>query len=213
MEITGIAGADRFRSQSRRDLTVFHSQVLFNGKDSNGRSGLWVTSGTAGSTVEIVGSSPNTAATGLSPSDLTVFNSKVFFSGTDSRSTSGQSGHAASGLWVTDGTAANTVELVPGAGPSGLNPYDMTVFGAELLFGATDATGNVGLWETNGTAGGTHVITNIASTPGNLTVLGGKVLFSGVGLNDTSGHTGLWVTDGTAPNTIEQLTVPAPASF
>ena len=107
---------------------------------------------------------------------------------------------------MTDGTVGgSTVELVPGAGgpsdPAGLNPYDMTVFGAELLFGATDAGGNVGLWETDGTAVGTQLITNTPSTPGSLTVLGGKVLFSGRRSRQPTRH--LWVTDGTSGNTHE----------
>jgi ELWxxDGT repeat protein len=206
-EITGIDNVD-VSGLDPSGLTLFQGQVLFNGVDLVGRPELWTTNGTASGTSELtLPDSAGAAATGLNPSDLTLFKNEVFFNGDDSRSVSGPPGHAVSGLWVTNGTAAGTSELVPGAGPSGLNPYDMTVFGADMLFGGTNASGLVGLWETDGTAGGTQEITVIAGanpslglTPNFLTVLGGDALFSGL---DTSGDTGLWRTDGTGPDTTE----------
>src|SRR5438132_1505413 len=124
------------------------------------------------------------------------------------------------GLWATDGTAAGTFELtgIIGAntGMLGLGPTNMTVFRpgssffapAEVLFNGVDASGNNGLWVTNGTAAGTHEITGItgaaANFPGldprDMTVFNGEVLFSG--LNATF-HFGLWVTNGTAAGTHE----------
>ncbi len=99
------------------------------------------------------------------------------------------------------------LSLFLGTGASGLNPYDMTVFGANVLFGGTNANGKVGLWETDGTAGGTHEVTGISGAdalvglnPQFLTALGGEAVFSG---RDTGGNTGLWVTDGTGPDTTE----------
>jgi ELWxxDGT repeat protein len=70
-------------------------------------------------------------------------------------------------------------------------------------------SGNVGLWETNGTAAGTSEIsvTGAASSglsPSNFTVFGSEVLFSGA---DASGHQSLWVTDGTVSGTSEISTV------
>ena len=73
-----------------------------------------------------------------------------------------------------------------------------------MLLGGTDTSGRVGLWETNGTAGGTHEIVAGANAlglnPNDLTVLGGEALFSGL---DASGNVGLWKTDGTAAGTQE----------
>ena len=55
-------------------------------------------------------------------------------------------------LWVTDGTSAGTHPLV---GVSALRPYNLTVFGNELLFNGYNAnTGQTGLWETDGTVAG-----------------------------------------------------------
>ena len=212
---TGVPAQHIPPGLSPSNLTVFNGEVLFDGFDSNDRFGLWVTNGTAGGTQEI-GGVPGTpgytgiagvSSGGLTPSDLTVFDGEVLFNGADSRSVPKQ---PVSGLWVTNGTAGGTVELVPGAGgvndPLGLDPADLTVFGNEVLFRGVDASGKVGLWETNGTAVGTHEITGIADAnasglnPSDLTVLGGEALFSGL---DASGDTGLWVTDGIPADTHE----------
>ena len=89
--------------------------MLFNGRNSSGKQGLWVTDGTAGGTHEILAGS----AAGLDPSGFSVFGSEVLFSGHDA------AGH--SQLWETDGTAAGTHALtVAGASAAGLAPVDLT---------------------------------------------------------------------------------------
>jgi ELWxxDGT repeat protein len=76
--------------------------ALFNGSDTAGNSGLWVTDGTAAGTFELT-----TFVLGhqvpvvLSPFNLTFFNGEVLFQGVDPFG--GQKG-----LWVTNGTAAGT---------------------------------------------------------------------------------------------------------
>ena len=57
-------------------------------------------------------------------------------------------------LWITNGTAAGTLELtgISGAYTGGINPYDLTVFNSDVLFAGEDAAGDDGLWVTNGTA-------------------------------------------------------------
>ena len=70
-----------------------------------------------------------------------------------------------------------------------------------VLFQGVDATGDIGLWETVGVAGGTFELTPITGAnasglaPSNLTVFNGEVLFEG---KDSSGQFGLWATNGTA---------------
>ncbi len=236
-ELTGISGAyaggilsSTFALPLSSDLTVFGSEVLFEGADTAGNYGLWVTNGTAAGTQELTGiagaSSHGIFSFVFSP-DFTVFNSVVTISW-DGSSADGTTfnesqvlfdGTDAAGndnLWVPDGTAAGTYELT---GISGANPFglfyaveypDFKVFAGEVLFDATDAAGNNGLWVTNGTPGGTHELTGIngASADGifssvanpNFTVINGKVLFVGT---DAAGHNGLWVTDGTAGGTHE----------
>jgi ELWxxDGT repeat protein len=112
------------------------------------------------------------------------------------------------GLWATDGTSANALELtgIAGASANGLSPTDMTVFNSEVLFNGVNASGQNGLWVTDGTAVGTHELTGITGVsanglaPSDLMVFNGEVLFNGA---DASGQNGLWVTDGTAAGTHE----------
>jgi len=49
-------------------MAVFNNEMLFNGVDSNGRSGLWVTDGTAGGTHDLFAGA---GSFGLNPTDLT----------------------------------------------------------------------------------------------------------------------------------------------
>ena len=118
--------------------------VLFQASADPNTQGLWETNGTAAGTFLVTNGSfvdgfrPNA----LSLMDITVFGNQVLFSG---RNASGKYG-----LWTTDATVAGTVELtgIAGAGTGtnvGLNPSDLTVFGAEVLFNGLDNTaGNAG---------------------------------------------------------------------
>jgi ELWxxDGT repeat protein len=107
-----------------------------------------------------------------------------------------------SGLWVTDGTAAGTSEIIGGT----LSPAYLVSYGNEVLFDGEDASGNFGLWMTDGSASGTtelavqNVGTDIGLAPENLTPFGAGVYFSGI---DASGNFGLWVTNGTVDGTTE----------
>ena len=215
-ELTGIAGAATAGGLYPSNLTNYNNQVLFGGTDASGNIGLWVTDGTAAGTHELAVAGALTTSQypffgGLNPTDLTVYNGYVFFAGDDAS--------VQAGLWETNGTAAGTHELaVAGAssGPfsTGLSPYDLTVYNGYLYFSGLDANGLVELWETNGTAAGTHELTGVAGTlttgqdtmslpgfaPSDLTVFNDQLLFSG---NDANGQTGLWETDGTAAGTHE----------
>jgi ELWxxDGT repeat protein len=94
------------------------------------------------------------------PPDFTVYKNEVLFEGTDANDPAG------AGLWVTNGTAAGTHEItgIKGAntGPLGLNPEGLTLFKNEVLFRGVDASGQIGLWVTNGTAASTHELTGIS---------------------------------------------------
>ena len=206
------------------DLTAFNDQVLFYGRynpnpaipASKGPFTLWTTDGTAAGTVPI----PLTSISGADPTGLfiatgastdvtpgfTVFGDEVLFRGVDTA--------GAFGLWKTNGTAAGTTEItgIDGAASGGINPTDITVFDGKALFNSASGTnaagpaGDLGLWTTDGTAGGTKELIPTAGAaaaglnPTDMTVFNGKVLFDGV---DTSNLSGLWVTDGTADGTQE----------
>ena len=188
-------------------MTVFNGSVLFNGVDTAGHQGLWITNGTGAGTQELtVGSTAS--ATGIDPTDMTVLNGEVLFNGVDA--------DGLSGLWAWNGTSAT--ELVPGGGTSstkGPNPTDMTVFGNEVLFNGLDQNRDPQLWVTNGTASGTYQLTGVAGAnasanasgiaPSDLTVFNCEVLFNG---RDTTGHFQLWETNGTVAGTQELTTAP-----
>ena len=71
------------------------------------------------------------------------------------------------GIWVTNGAAAGTSEILAGEHGSYGGTYGgllFTVVGDEALFQARNAAGKQGLWVTNGTAGGTHELHSYAGS-------------------------------------------------
>jgi hypothetical protein len=94
------------------------NHVLFNGLDSIGLRGLWVTDGTGVNTHELAGTG------GLDPTDLTAVGNQVYFNGADGV------GHR--GLWVTDGIdntmgqMDHTHPVTVGFASGGLNPAHIT---------------------------------------------------------------------------------------
>jgi hypothetical protein len=129
---------------------------MFEGTDSAGNIGLWVTNGSAAGTHELTGISGADASGifyNVPAPDFTVFNGEVLFDGLDS---AGQNS-----LWVSNCSAAGTYELtgIKGADANGIfyniTSPDFTVFNGEVLFAGRDATGKNGLWVTDGTAAGT----------------------------------------------------------
>jgi ELWxxDGT repeat protein len=197
------------------DLTVFNGEVLFNGADANGLSGLWMTDGTAGGTHELLAGTGGASTTaGLDPSDMTVFGSEILFSGLDS--------NGLTGLWVTDGTANGTHELLAKAtgataakDPHGLSPTDLTIFNGKAFFSGLDQFGRHQLWETDGTAAGTQMLTVVGSNnaiglnPLSLEVYNNQLLFQGL---NAAGFTGLWTTNGTAAGT-QEISPPASTTY
>ncbi len=190
------------------NLTIFNNQVLFGGRSGPGAIGpfnLWTSDGTAAGTVAltpVVGASSSGIFTPTVRPGFTVFGNEVLFRGIDTG--------GASGLWMTDGTAAGTKKITDGTASTGINPTDITILNGAALFNGADAAGLLGLWATDGTGAGTQELTDIAGAsttgtglnPSDMTVFENEVWFSGV---DANGLTGLWVTDGSAPGTHELL--------
>jgi ELWxxDGT repeat protein len=205
-EITGISGANTssfFGPLEDPTFTVLNGEVVFSAQDTAGQAGLWVSNGTAAGTFELTGIT-NAYTGGIFDANrtpwFTAFNGEVLFEGHDA------AGHY--GLWVTNGTAAGTIELtgINGAYTYGFAPFGMTVFNGDVLFEGQDADGHVGLWLTNGTAAGTYEITGVSGLSTTIeqvpdfTPVNGEALFAGF---DTAGQTGLWVTNGTGAGTFE----------
>ncbi len=116
-----------------------------------GSDDLVVSDGTAAGTTSIDPDVPlndNYYGAGFNPFDLTVFGSEVLLSATDTLASSTPGTYSA-GLWITDGTAAGTVEIAPGVNPSSI---------VVLANGLAEFSGTDGLYVTDGTAAGTHLI-------------------------------------------------------
>jgi ELWxxDGT repeat protein len=154
----------------------FGNLVLFSATDYSGLTSLWVSDGTGTGTKPLSVSGANTTPSngGLHPIDLTVLGNKVLFNGSDNA--------GFEGLWVTDGTAAGTHELVQSqrigvSGPVSLDPQDITIAGGKAFFSG----GFSSLWVTDGTAAGTQELF-VSGTlnsqglpdPSNLTVFDNK---------------------------------------
>jgi ELWxxDGT repeat protein len=195
--INGVYSTSLFPNGVYPGFAVLNGgKVLFSGFSTGGLDELWVSDGTADGThaLNISGES----AHGLTPVGMTLFNNEVLFTGTD--------GVGMRGLWVSDGTALGTHELTGinnvenNGGPfSGSLPAgpDFTVFNSKVLFVGNDTQNSPAIWITDGTAAGTHELTENVFIYPNLTVFNGKVLFEG------GGSVGLYVTDGTLNGTHE----------
>jgi ELWxxDGT repeat protein len=211
---------------------------------------LWVTDGTINGTTEIggqgnqgVAGSPftdpaNDLPFGMQPNDITAFNAigKVIFAAYDNTSNGGGHYVPTDALWLSDGTVGGTVEIggLGNAGIANANSAanggifwsgsvgypDFFAYKNLVLFAGRDSQGHIGLWETDGTAGGTVEVgglgnagikdsSNVAgglhfvdASP-DFTYYKGKALFYGY---DSNGLAKLWVTDGTAGGTQELVT-------
>lgn len=199
-------------------LTVLGSgTLLFSGQNTSGLgAGLWVTDGTGPGTSELTVAG---AGTFFNPASYHVLGSKALFQGVDTG--------AHDNLFVTDGTSAGSSELsVTGSSSSGIfssstppffviNP-DFTTLGTNVLFEGRDSSGNINLWVTDGTAGGTSELSATGAASSGLfsnvfpsfTTFGSKAVFVGI---DSKGVAGLWVTDGSSAGTSE-LSVAGAAS-
>jgi ELWxxDGT repeat protein len=102
-----------------------NGQILFEGNDSAGVLGLWITDGTSAGTHEISVAGANAAGlfassgTYVAQPQFAVINGIALFYGLDA------AGRV--GLWSSDGTSAGTTELaVAGANANGIAPSDLT---------------------------------------------------------------------------------------
>jgi ELWxxDGT repeat protein len=172
-EVGGLGGA--LSGLDPIDMTLFNGEVIFDGTNSLGVRGLWLTDGTAAGTHEIVGIG-GVDVSGLfagefNRPDFVAYNGKVLFQGDDA------SGNY--NLWVTNGTASGTQELtgISGAFTGSFFGFDdslfasFAVFKGEVLFRGLDASGNISLWATNGTAVGTHELIGGGLDPGGMTAV------------------------------------------
>jgi ELWxxDGT repeat protein len=143
-------------------FAAFNGEVFYRGPDASGAYGLWATDGTAAGTIEIGGIANSgvsgAGSNGLDPTSLTVLDTVNELTRTVSETLFFVSDF---GLWVTNGTAAGTVELggvesegISGAYSAGLNPSNLIAYFpnfivSDVLFAGKGASGALGLWVTN----------------------------------------------------------------
>jgi ELWxxDGT repeat protein len=175
---------------------TYHQNLLFDGSDSNGHSGLFSFGGTVAEPGELVGVD-RIAGDVVEAAAIGTLGHDILFDGNDL--------YGNDGLWISDGTAAGTYQITgianaASAAQGGLNPTDITPFNGEALFFGTGASGTVGLWETNGTTAGTQELISGLSGSG-MTVVNQLVYFIGA-------DGGVWETNGTAAGTSEVFGAP-----
>ncbi len=130
-------------------------------------AGLWATNGGYGSAAIIKAAVTGTnSVIGFLPTYqmAALPNGKVVFGASNNGSTNPLALFSGVQLWVTDGTAAGTVQIAAGnfpdtafgtpSDPAGLSNF-VTV-GSKVFFTSNDGFGNLGLWSTDGTTGGTQ---------------------------------------------------------
>jgi len=153
-------------SNPQQFTALGNGKAVFVADDGTHGRELWVTNGTSAGT-SMVTDIYSGAGNSSNPSDIAALgNGKAVFMADD--------GTNRYGLWVTDGTSAGTSLLTTFPGNttpvSGTTLYDFTPVGnGEAVFRGTDIHGAVELWVTDGTAGGTSMITiGSPSAPVNL---------------------------------------------
>ena len=184
------------------------NKLFFTANDSIHGQELWVTDGTPGGTSMVLDIYPG--STGAGVAFMTALNGKLYFAATD--------GPHGSELWVSDGTAggtslvkdiyagnssSNIFGVILNANGGSFYTYHMTAFNGKLYFRADDGIHGVELWSTDGTTGGTTMVSDMWAGPGAgnpycITQLGNKLIMSAA---DSLHGFELWVSDGTNAGT------------
>jgi ELWxxDGT repeat protein len=197
-----VADINAGTSSSPQAITDVNGTAFFLADDGVHGVELWQSDGTNGGTALVKDVAPG-AAGGLGlagPPRLLNVNGTVYFFAYD--------GNPADGtvqLWKSNGTAASTQMVrgfTPGqAGPFGFLaglPDTLTAVNGKVFFVADDGSHGLEVWTTDGTPGGTTLVSDLnagpdGSNPGDLTAVGGTLFFTA----SDGTNTGLWKTNGT----------------
>lgn len=168
------------------------SVLLFSAQDSSHGAELWRTDGSRGGTYMV--KDINTAGSSA-PGKFISLGNKIYFTADDGSGVE---------LWITDGTETGTVKVADLNSSASAAPNSLTAGpGGLLFFTATATNGERRLYKTDGTSGGTSVVTTAfapAVYGAEYEVLDGKLYFFGYPVaNDTVIH--MYRTDGTAAGT------------
>ena len=190
------------------NFTVFsNGEALFPGTGATGGSELWATDGSAAGTAVFAGipssAHANPAGAVIWPS-VRLGNGDVVFEDTPLASTG-----SAELLWTTNGTPAGTSQIAQFANNPALfgGPALVTLDNGEAMFNAFDAVDGTELWITDGSAGGTILLSDLNPGSGPTILTSYRVASLGNGqdvfsASSSLGAPGLLVaTDGTATGT------------
>src|SRR6185295_3047231 len=191
--------ADDTSSNALEPLARLGAKVFFIANDQAHGRELWVTDGTAGGTSLTKDINPGVfgSAPGYLGKTAAVAGGKVFFLA------SGPEGFE---LYKSDGTQAGTTlvrDITPGS--SSYTIGELTTWGQEVFFLASDDGQTLKLWRSDGTAGGTQPVKAVPGSSGLLTVAGGRLYFF-AGCE-------LWRSDGTAAGTAPVKAIQGPSAF
>jgi ELWxxDGT repeat protein len=189
------SGVDQYEAEN--NTAILGNTMLFSANDGVHGYELWKTNGTAAGTVMVKDLVPGTQSS--NPFDFTLVNGKVYFVTSASSSTG-----VSTALWVSNGTAAGTVQLKT----FNANIERLTALNGKLVFfafGGQSGPGSSGgaIWTSNGTAAGTAMVKSFSSLgylygSSGLALLNGKLYFAA---GDGSHGMQPWVSNGTAAGT------------
>ncbi len=187
-----------------KDLARIGNEIYFSADNGIVDREPWISDGTNAGTRLLADIAEEGGSVAFSRArGFTQFGGLTYFAATDNTNNSE--------LWVTDGTALGTQELIdlePGVGTS--SPDKFTPFGSIMLFTASANGDGIELWKTDGSAVGTVLVKDInplfdetefpeSSRPDLLTPLNGSMMF--VADDGVHGFE-LWKTDGTTAGTV-----------
>jgi ELWxxDGT repeat protein len=193
-------------------LTPVGSRLFFTVDNAANGPSLWVSDGTVAGT-KLVKPLPAPPANSNSLIiDPTAAGSKLFFA----TETPG-AGPTGLTLWVSNGTPAGTTKVanitlaqepdISGVA-SALVGGQFAAVGGTLYFANDDPNHGMELWQSNGTAAGTTLVSDLdpgpgGSYPANMAAFGNTLYFSAAG----AGSSAVWQSDGTAAGTTVVATV------
>jgi ELWxxDGT repeat protein len=181
-------------------LAPVGTNLFFMAYDSTNGAELWSDDVATGTTQQVKDIAPGSASS--DPHDFVAFNNQLDFAANDGATP------LVNELWRSDGSTAGT-ELVASFTPGidqgsatsssgSSSTTDFATLGSDLLLPLDDGIHGTALWETDGTAAGTTVLSEV--DPQSFATLNGTAYFLGT---DQASTLGLWETNGTAVGTSE----------
>ncbi|MGP0064204.1 MAG: putative Ig domain-containing protein [Isosphaeraceae bacterium] len=208
------AGTTLVSQVDPQGFAVLDGTAYFLGTGQGTTFGLWQTNGTTAGTSEVKDLSQYGSATGYygsSSGQMVASGNEIYFTTSD--------GSNGVDLWASNGTKSGTKVVKDFSGGDSYydeaSVSDLTPFGGNLAFIATDPTHGTQVWITGGTVASTVMLTDLNDSseaygtytyaPSSLTVANGQLYFiAGTpGSSSSSSSEGLWVSDGTPGGTSE----------